>query len=300
MNTIQVLIPIFSIFAIGYIGYKALKIEIKPISTMALYLMSPILAFQTFYTNGINIESFYLGLFLVLLCIFSVSLCYFIGYIRRWDRSTTSGFTLASAFMNNGNYGTPLALLVFGTTGFQYAIILMVLQQLIMATVGIYIAARGSSTTQENFSPLKEVVKVPIIYGALLGVLFNVLQIKIGEQMMTAVDMVSSAAIPTIMIVLGMQLAKISLKKLEVRKLTAALVIKLAIAPIFAYFVALALPVDEMVKDIMVLMAAMPTAANTTMFALQFDAKPGFVSSSTLVSTLLTIITIPIVLVLIL
>lgn len=49
---------------------------------------------------------------------------------------------MASAFMNNGNYGTPVVLLVFGAVGLDIAVVLMVLQQLAMSTIGIYFAAK--------------------------------------------------------------------------------------------------------------------------------------------------------------
>lgn len=300
MEFIKVLIPIFGVFAIGFIGIKFLKFEIKPISTMALYLMSPFLAFRTFYQNELNMDYLYLGAFLIALCLISIAVCYLISYFKKWDVADRSSLILSSVFMNNGNYGTPLVLLVFGEKGFHYAIILMVLQTLIMCTIGIYFAAQGGiSENEAKVSPIKEVIKVPIVYGAVLGILLNVINIEVTSDIMTAVNMVSDATIPTVMIVLGMQLATISLKKLEVRKLSFSIVFRLIIGPVIAYFLTLPLPVDEMVKDILILMAAMPTAANTTMYALQFDAKPEFVSSATLTSTLLSVFTLPILLMLI-
>ena len=295
MNFFSVLLPIFGVFAIGFIGMKLLKFEIKSISTMAIYLLSPFLAFRTFYQNPINLDFLYLGIYLLILCIASITICYLIGFFKRWDKKNISGFILASSFMNNGNYGTPLVLLVFGEKGFYYAVILMVLQQLIMSTIGIYVAAQGSQE-EKKLSPLKEVIKVPIVYGSILGIGFNLVNAQIPSGLEKIVNMVADAAIPTIMIVLGMQLATISLKKLEVGKLSTALVIRLVIAPIIAYFITLFLPVDETIKQIMILMAAMPTAANTTMYAVQFNANPTFVSSATLTSTLLSIITLPIIL----
>jgi len=63
---------------------------------------------------------------------------------------------LATAFMNNGNYGTPVVLFIFGSTGMDYAIILMVIQQLLMSTVGIYYAAKGSEEHNGIKSSLEE------------------------------------------------------------------------------------------------------------------------------------------------
>ncbi|CQR46020.1 Membrane transport protein [Paraliobacillus sp. PM-2] len=299
MGFLTVLLPIFTVFTIGYIGKKLWNIDVKPIATMAIYLLSPFLAFQTFYQNPINLDYFYMFVYLAMLCIICIFICYIIGFIKRWSKKQLSGFILASSFMNNGNYGAPLVLLVFGETGFHYAVILMVLQQLIMCTIGIYIAAQGSQTEQAH-SPLKEVIKVPIVYGALAGIIVNGIGVSLPEGIATVVNMVADAAIPTVMIVLGMQLATISLKKIEFGNLSIALVLRLAIAPIIAFVITLFLPIDEMVKQIMILTAAMPTAANTTMYAVKFNARPMFVSSATLTSTLLSIITLPIVLALIL
>ncbi|MFC4402659.1 AEC family transporter [Gracilibacillus xinjiangensis] len=297
MQFIGVLIPIFSIFAIGYIGIKFLNVDIKSISTVTLYLMSPVLAFRTFFENDLNMDYIYLGGFLLVLCLLSLLFCYLVGYFRGWDESEKSGFILASVFMNNGNYGTPLVLLVFGEEGFHYAIILMVLQTLIMCTIGIYVAAKGGAAGNNiKISPLKDVIKVPIVYGAVLGIILNISGIVINEQMMTAIDMVADATIPIIMIVLGMQLAKIKLNDLEFGKLSLSVLFRLIIAPIIAYLITIPLPVEEMVKDILILTAAMPTAANTTMYALQFGARPNFVSSATLITTILSLITLPILL----
>ncbi|WP_182201398.1 AEC family transporter [Paraliobacillus salinarum] len=295
MEFITVLVPIFSVFALGFIGKKLLGIEVNSVATLAIYILTPFLAFQTFYQNAIKLNHIYMFIYLALLALFTILICYMVGFIKGWSKKQRSSFILSSSFMNNGNYGAPLVLLVFGETGFQYAVILMVLQQLIMSTVGIYVAAQGSQVEQA-YSPFKEVLKVPIIYGAIAGIIFNGLGINLAQEITTVVNMVADAAIPTVMIVLGMQLATISLRKMELGNLSIALVIRLAIAPLIAFVITLFLPVDEMVKQIMILTAAMPTAANTTMYAVKFNANPMFVSSATLISTLLSVVTLPIVL----
>jgi malate permease and related proteins len=54
------------------------------------------------------------------------------------------------------------------------------------------------------------------------------------------------------------------------------------------------LPMSDMMANVMIISAAMPSAATTTMYAVQFDSKPELVSSITLITTLLSIVTIPI------
>lgn len=98
------------------------------------------------------------------------------------------------------------------------------------------------------------------------------------------------------MLVLGMQLAVISRKKVAYRYVAAVSVIRIIISPLLAVGILYFLPVNDTVKQVAIILAAMPTAANTTMLALQFNTEPDLVSFTTLVTTLISIISIPLVL----
>ncbi|CUL26834.1 AEC family transporter [Listeria monocytogenes] len=296
MEFLLILLPVFGIFAIGFVGQKTLKFDIPNLSKLTLYLMSPFLAFNTFYTNPLTIDYAYLAIYIFALCLSLILLVSLISFLLGYNLQDRCALILASAFMNNGNYGTPVVLLVFGTVGLDIAVVLMVLQQLAMSTIGIYFAAKGSKDANGMKTVMKRVVRMPIAYGALLGLALQLLHVSLPSALMTCVKLVGDAAIPTIMIVLGMQLAVISFRRIELTKVGIALVLKLLIAPIIAFGLTLILPVDEMTKQIMILLAAMPTAANTTLMAVQFDTKPDLVSSATFISTVLSIITLPIVL----
>ncbi|MGF9846676.1 AEC family transporter [Priestia megaterium] len=295
MEFLTVLLPIFGIFALGYMGQKKIGFDTKTISTMALYLMSPVLVFRTFYTTKFDLDYLYLTFYTFALCFILIIIVYIVAFIQKYSRVETCGMILASSFMNNGNYGTPVILLLFGATGLESAIILMVIQQLVMCTVGVYYAAKGSPEGNGVRSAIRAVQRMPAIYGAFLGGGFQFLNVPLGNSVLEAINLVANAAIPTVMIVLGMQLAKISIKNLAKGKVSFSLIIKLVISPIIAYLFTLFLPVDNMVKQIMIISAAMPTAANTTMYALQFNTEPEFVSSATLISTSLSLATLPII-----
>ncbi|EAH2011317.1 AEC family transporter [Listeria monocytogenes] len=296
MEFLLILLPVFGIFAIGFVGQKTLKFDIPNLSKLTLYLMSPFLAFNTFYTNPLTIDYAYLAIYIFALCLSLILLVSLISFLLGYNLQDRCALILASAFMNNGNYGTPVVLLVFGAVGLDIAVVLMVLQQLAMSTIGIYFAAKGSKDANGMKTVMKRVVRMPIAYGALLGLALQLLHVSLPSALMTCVKLVGDAAIPTIMIVLGMQLEVISFRRIELTKVGIALVLKLLIAPIIAFGLTLILPVDEMTKQIMILLAAMPTAANTTLMAVQFDTKPDLVSSATFISTVLSIITLPIVL----
>ena len=189
---------------------------------------------------------------------------------------------LSSCFMNNGNYGMPVLLVFFGTTGFDLGVIMMVLQQFVMSTIGIYYAVKGSAINDQvhvsEKDILKKVIRMPVIHGAFLGIIFQLYHIPLSKSIMSSVGMIGDSSIVIIMLILGMQLAKIKILQLDYAKITFALLTRMVISPIVA------------------MLAAMPSAANTTLLSVQFNTHPQLVSSATLISTIISLITLPVVL----
>ncbi len=296
-----ILFPIFSIFVVGFIAQKILRFDIQNLSKMSLYVLSPFLAFKTFYTYELSINYIYLSFYVFALCIGLIILVSIWSKIMRYSESVRCGMILSSCFMNNGNYGVPVILMFFGASGFNLAIILLVLQQFVMSTIGIYYAAKGSDRANANDASsikyaLIRVIKMPVAYGALLGMLFQLLHIPLSESIMKSITMIGDSSIVVIMIILGMQLAMIQVREIDLPKLSISLLIKMVISPILAYFLVMPLPLPETYKTILVVLAAMPSAANTTLQAVFFNTQPKLVSSATFISTILSLITLPIVL----
>lgn len=216
----------------------------------------------------------------------------------KWNTQENCAMILSSSFMNNGNYGTPVILVFFGEMGFDLAVIIMVLQQFVMSTVGIYYAAKGSSGKDivSQKAVLKKVIKMPIAYGALLGILFQLFHIPLTSSILNSIGMIGDASIVIIMIILGMQLSMLTIKHIDYSKITIALTIRMIISPLIATVLVYFLPIETTYKQILIILAAMPSAANTTLLSVQFNTKPELVSSSTFISTLISLITLPIVL----
>ncbi|MDM5333928.1 AEC family transporter [Ureibacillus composti] len=293
MDLLLVVLPAFIIFSIGYIGQKKLKLNIKSISTMSLYLMLPFLTFETFYTNKLNIEHFYMFLLSITLTIVLVCITLVYGKIIKADKTHMSVMLLGNIFPNSGNYGTPVALFAFGAVAFDYAIIIMVIQALLINTVGIFIASYGSEKPTTIKEALKKVVKMPVLYGVTLGILFQLINIQLSPTIIDGLGLLGSAAIPTVMLLLGMQLAEIQSQKFEIKYLSPVIVVRMIASPLIAALLVSFMPVNDMIKNVFVLLAAMPVAANTTMLAVQFNTKPNLLSFITLITTVISLITIP-------
>lgn len=296
MSLILIILPVFIIFFIGYIGQKFIGFDIKSISTAALYLMSPFLAFRTFYANELTMDYFYIILFCIILMIVLLIVVWISALTMKATRPQLSAMILGGVFMNSGNYGAPVVLFAFGAVAFDYAVIMMVFQSLLMNSVGIFFASIGGKEKATLGQSVQRVIRMPLIYAAFLGIGLQLTSLTIPKPIMEGISLVADASIPTVMLVLGMQLAAISRKRVAYRYVSAVTVIRMVLSPLIAAGILYFMPVSDLLKTVIILQAAMPAAANTTMFALQFGTEPDLVSFTTFITTLISIITIPIVL----
>ncbi|OCG68542.1 hypothetical protein A9G41_08255 [Gilliamella sp. Nev5-1] len=295
------LFPIFAIFIVGFIAQKALNFDVANLSKMSLYVLSPFLAFKTFYTHTLTADYLFYICYIFGLCFSLVLIISIWSMMMKYSTKERCAMILSACFMNNGNYGTPVLLVFFGAVGFDLGVIMMVLQQFVMSTVGIYYAAKGSAHNDivSQKDVINKVIRMPVAYGALLGIIFQLCHIPLSKSIMTSIAMIGDSSIVVIMIILGMQLAKIKIKQLDYPKLLFSLLTRMVISPLVACGIVYFMPILPIYKQVLIVLAAMPSAANTTLMSVQFDTRPELVSSATLVSTLLSLITLPIVLTLV-
>ncbi|KKK35051.1 membrane protein [Salinicoccus sediminis] len=293
MELLMIVLPVFLIFGIGYISQKLLKMDIKSISAMSLYILLPLLTFDTFYRNELTVDYLYLFIFSVFITLILIGITVLAGWFMKSSKEDVSAILLGTLFPNSGNYGAPVMLFALGAVAFDYAIVLMVLHGFIISTVGIFIASFGSGGTISVKDAILSIFRIPVIYGAAAGLLFQLMGITIDEKLMDILQMTGNAAIPVVMLILGMQLAEIRKENFELRNINAVVLIRMVVSPIAAMVLVMFMPVDETMKMVFIILNAMPVAANSTMLAVQFNVKPNLVSFSTLVTTLLSLLTIP-------
>lgn len=293
MAVINVILPVCLIFAAGFLLQKKFHLEIRSISATALYLMLPALMFKTFYQTELNQTFYKIIVYVILLSVLIIWLIKGIGFIKRYDSKMISALILSTAFMNNGNFGAPVILFAFGEKGFQYAVVILTMHTVMISTFGIYYAAKGKMDIKGS---LLSVIKIPMIWGSVAGILMSYFDVPVPENLNGAIELVADAAVPTIMLTLGMQLAEIKLSRLQWGKISLAVFVRLILSPIIAWGIVSFLQVDPLLERVMIISAAMPAAAITTMYALQYDSEPDLVSAITLISTLLSIGTLSILL----
>lgn len=289
----QVVLPVILVFFIGYLIQKWKKLDIKAVSTVAIYVMVPSLVFRTFYTAELDMQYLYMIIFsgLLLFLIIVINTIY-----TKWkgnSQSLESGLILSTAFMNSGNYGAPIVLFAYGEAGFAYSVSFLVLQAIIMNFFGVYYAARGKATIRVA---IRSVFEMPATYAVIVALILNGLKLDIPVNILQTLDIIAEATVPTVMIILGMQLANIEWTKYDWDHISFAIIIRLIVSPLIAFIITLLFPFDPLLAKVLIVSAAMPSAATIVMYAVQFDAKPRLVSIITLMTTLISIFTITVLL----
>ncbi|OIJ22302.1 transporter [Anaerobacillus alkalidiazotrophicus] len=289
----QVVLPVILVFLIGYVVQKWKKVEITSISTIAIYVMTPCLVFRTFYSAELDLQYLYMVIFSVILLVAIILINRIYAKVKGHSQSIESGLILSTAFMNSGNYGAPIILFAYGEIGFAYSVSFLVLQAIIMNFFGVYYAARGKANIRGS---VRSVFEMPATYAVIVALILKGLHLELPSNLYQTVDIIADAAIPTVMVILGMQLANIQWTKFEWGHISFGVIIRLIISPLIAYGITLLFPFDPLLAKVLIVSAAMPSAATIVMYAVQFNAKPRLVSAITLVTTIISIFTITILL----
>lgn len=289
----QVVLPIMAVFGSGFLLQRIRILDVKSLATTSIYIFLPALVFSTLHESDFNQGYTVIVVFALILLVMMVLINKVLARIFKWEESVESGAILTTAFMNGGNYGVPVMLFSLGEKALPYAVFFMVFQSLVMNVVGVYYASRGVSGVARA---VKTVFKMPATYAAILAFVFQAIPWDIPEPVFSTISMLGNAAIPLMMVMLGMQLASITSLKFNWQVITSSVIMRMLVSPLLAFlFIWVAQP-DPLIASILLIVAAMPSAATTTMFAIEFDTEPDLVSSITLVTTLVSIVSVTVLL----
>lgn len=290
---VNVVLPVFIVAGIGYVVEKRLHPPIAPLNQLVLYVLMPCLVFTSLLTIDFRSEEpVRITAFAFLLAFAMLAVALVIVRAARLDRVTTSAFTLTAAFPNLGNYGLSVVLLAYGQEGLAIGVILLAVQSLYGITLAIFIASSGHASLHRS---LGEVFRQPMIYAVVAGLFFNLTRFPVPGFVSSAITLPSQAAIPLMLLVLGMHFAGTS--RIDERRLVSVAVFtRLVIGTLVGWALVRALGIEGVARDVMIIGAAMPTAVFTILTATQYNARPRFVSDVVVVSTLVSIVTVTVVL----
>ena len=199
-------------------------------------------------------------------------------------------------FSNIGFVGMPVIRATYGEIAVLYAAVFTVPYNILIYTYGISeIKGEKFDFRGNGTEVLKKIFNVGVI-SAIIGIAIYLLGIQTPSFIKETVDYLSNLTAPLSMMVIGNSLAKMDVRKLFTNKeLLIFSAVKLLILPIICTFIVLAVPIDPTLKGVCMIMMAVPVGSMTAMMAQQYDSNYELASQGVALTTLLSVLTIPVV-----
>ena len=277
------IVPIFLVAFVGWILARRFHVDSKIFSQVGVNALLPCLIFRTFSTANVNlVESGKIVLFCLLIVIGSGLLARLVSAWLRLRGAAVTGLMLVVMFTNVGNFGLPIVTFAFGDQALAHATVYFVTMNILLYTIGIAMLTGGRIAWKKNFIAL---LKEPIIIGIILAFLVSQFKFELPAPVLRSVDLLAQAAIPVMLLVLGMRFFQ---SKIEWKPaLWLAVALRLIVIPLVAFPLGQALQLSGPAMQAGMLQAGTPAGVATTLLATEYDIEPDFVNSVVFLSTLL-------------
>jgi predicted permease len=282
------ILPIFLAAGAGFLVAKYLGVSAGAVSRIAFYIFSPCLIFVLLTSGKLDGDD------ITQMAAFAAASVLLIGLVTaliakllRFERSIMVALIITVMFGNAGNFGLSLNLFAFGESAVAHASIFFVTSAFLVYTLGVVLASWGHSDLK---TALIGVFKVPVIYAVIFALIYNGLDWQLPLPVDRTVNLLSEAAIPVMIVLLGIQLHNAKISR-DIFKVGLSSFLRLVASPILAIGLASLFRLEGAAYQAGVIESAVPTAVLTTVLATEYDLHPAFVTTTVVISTLLSPLT---------
>lgn len=262
----------------------------KCLNDLVIYLVLPCNIVKSFLisSDGDILRQF--GLVLVLsigVQIVSVIL----GKILYRNQEPTEGMNLKYGLIcsNAGFLGNPVAEGLYGSVGLAMASVYLIPMRIMMWSSGIAVYTKSTNWK----SICRKVLTHPCIIACVLGILLMGTGYQLPEVIEKPLTYIGNCNTALSMMVIGMILYGNNLLKMVDGKVLCYCLMRLVIMPLLLLFVCQLLKMPSLVTGVCVTLTAMPAGATTSILASKYQANEFFATKLVLVSTILSMVTIP-------
>ena len=210
-----------------------------------------------------------------------------IAYLVYGKRRRIENF--AAAFCNAGFIGIPLAQAVIGDEGVFYMAASVALLNLFQWTYGVYIM-----TDRRDSISAKTIAKNPVVIAIVIGIALFLSRLPVPGILTSTLGYIAGMNTPVAMILMGTYMAKLPWRKLLDKRAYGCVLLRLVVIPAVVLAGFWALPIsNQNVALAAYLAAATPVGANICVFAQQYDCDYEFSVVTVCLSTVLSIVTVP-------
>lgn len=282
VTVLQIVAPVFLLALIGVVWVRlGYDYSVQFVTRLAMTLGVPCLIFVALMETRIDREILLDTVWASLATYAAITVILFA--LVRLARLDIRTFLAPLIFGNTGNLGLPLALFAFGDEGLGYAVIVFALMGIYSFTFGIWLVAGGGS-------PFK-VVKEPLVWATLAGGIFLWFGWQTPVWATNTIRLIGQMAIPLMLITLGVALARLT--PAHILRSVVLSAAKVTICGGVAFVAGSWLGLGPVALAVLVLQAATPVAVTSYLLAEKYGAASQEVAGLVVVSTLLSVLTIP-------
>lgn len=201
--------------------------------------------------------------------------------------------SFAMVFGNVGFMGYPVVASIFGQQAVFYAAVLNVVNTFAVFTIGTMMITGGQGADRERFS--KKVLYSTPMLSAYLSMLIVALGIdNIPGYVSQPLTMIGNITVPAALLIIGSSMSQLPLRALLGTPVVyVTTLLRLCLLPVGVHFLCLALGFDPYVTSINTVVIAMPVATYGTILCLKYNRDTTLIAELTFITTLLSMITIP-------
>lgn len=285
LTVLSISLPVFALGAIGFAWMRlGLDYPLVFVTRITMTLSVPCLIFVALMETKIAPEA------LAALSLASLAAYAAIGAVIALVLALAGlaqrTYLVPLIFGNTGNLGLPLALFAFGQSGLELAVVVFAVMAILSFTFGVWLVSGGGS-------PLKA-LREPLVWGTSLGALFLWQGWQTPEPLTNTLRLIGQMAIPLMLITLGVAVAQ-----LQIRGLGRAVWLSLfkgALCAAIGWAVARAFGLGPEASAVLIVQLGTPVAVTSYLLAEKYGADSKSVAALVVVSTLLSLIGIPLLL----
>jgi malate permease and related proteins len=291
---LQIQIEIFILIAVGYIITK--KGIFGPearrdMTNVVIYIILPCNIFHSF-EMALSIDMLR-ECAIVFIIGFAAQLIYMLlnkCLYQRFPVERRVVMQYATITNNVGFMGLPVIASVFGATGALYTSIILIPMRLFMWTSGLSLF-----TSSDKKQQLRQLATHPAIWAVILGFAYLFSPVRLPEFLSGSINVIGSCLTAMSMIVVGSILSEVNFRSLLDKACFYYSAFRLILIPAITFVVLRLMSIDPVVTGVAVLASGMPAATITAMLAKKYGADSAFASKLIFVSTLLSLVTLPII-----
>lgn len=282
LTVLEVTSPVFLLGALGY-GWTRLGWDypVEFITRLAMNLAVPCLIFTALMNTRIDpaalaaVSVAAIVAHVLIALVFAATVA-----AARLDRRT---FLAPLIFGNTGNIGLPLAFFAFGPEGLGFGVVILAVTSIGVFTLGLWLVSGASS-------PLR-MLREPMLIASVGGVLFLSMRWRTPDWLTNSLELIGQMAIPLMLLTLGVAMARLHPGQLTLSFRLALL--KAVVCAAAALLVGRLFDLDPVPFAVLVMQMMTPAAVTSYLLAEKYDTDSTSVAGLVVVSTVLSILTLP-------